>query len=172
MTSKQIIEQSRILYFSGQIGAAIRLLEEHGRNDTDILYQRIRLLISNVFLNNQDVSGILPLIGDALKETSDKQQDDFRDQLGLALYYLQITKDQPDFSESTQLFTQVMDNREDRSDQAGLVDSCFHLGLVHQYSGERKSAIEYFNSSALLASRLGLELESVNWHAKLTHFGG
>jgi len=159
MNSREIVDQALALYFSGKIGSAIQLLEAQPDGELVFLYHRVKLLISNIFLNNEDIDGILPLIGAALRVAKDKQRDDFEDQLGLALYYQEMPNLQSDFSRSKALFERVKKSREDRADKHGLVDSCFHLGLVAQYAGDEKSADRYFSSSAALSSELELKLE-------------
>jgi tetratricopeptide (TPR) repeat protein len=90
------------------------------------------------------------------------------DALGLDRYTGWYSSQDPaDLAGADELFRQALALREPGGDSAGLADSHFHVGLVHQMRGELDAARRRFETSLAVAERIRDELRMSYAHRHL-----
>lgn len=149
------------------IGEQLAEAKEVAPRDTmKLLLQHGKVLIMNYFLSNSGYDAMLSMVLRAKQAAKDAQDEqgkaDALQLLGQVYYYQSLNNEVHEYERALEYFQQALDKRVALSDERGISESLFSIGLIYQNGNkpDNEKAFDYYTRSFHIAEKYSYKLEA------------
>jgi tetratricopeptide (TPR) repeat protein len=167
-----IIQLYQHLFINGKVKTSIKLFKKSKsiidqENCPKIVRAKFfayygKLLVYTIFFLSNPIEKAWKQLDRAeehLKNSDQEILSMIMDQKGLAHYYNNLKKTEPNFQEARELITRALEIRNTLNNPQLISDSQFHLGLINEREGDIETAEKNYQQSYDLAKNNGFKME-------------